>query len=129
MNIAKREYMTGFVVIVVFVGLLLPSLRTSRREVRDGARRTAVLVMKGEIERYFNMHDQYPMEYETVNISYVVTERDGRAARAWYLRTELENEAQSANGFDLEHNVFWRVTKLGDRTFYDVCGGESECDL
>lgn len=117
------------VVCVVFVALLVPALRSARREARDGMRRADVLEVKHELEDYFNQYERYPLEFDAGPYQYVVTRAEGNAARAWYIRAQLENSAAPEAAFDLEYNIYYRVVRDGAVTYYDICGGELHCGV
>ena len=126
-GLAKKEYIVLGLVFFVFLGLLYPALLSSRREVRDGIRRNELVQFKVLLEQYFNEHDQYPLEFNADPHKYVVTRVKDDESVAWYLRARLENDGEASSGFDLEHNVFFRVVVDDGFTFYDICGGESKC--
>lgn len=128
-NRASLEYFTVTLLVAVCLGLLFSSLLTSRREVRDGIRRTEIIQFKSVLERYFNDHGFYPLEFNATPHRYVVLADDGEQALAWYLRAQLENKGVEDRGFDLEHNIFWRVVYEHGSLFYDVCGGEATCGV
>jgi len=126
-GLAKKEYMVLGILCLIFLAMLFPALQSSRREVRDGIRRNELVQFKVLLEQYFNEYNEYPLEFDASPHEYVVTEVDGDEAMAWYLRAKLENGGEAGSGFDLEHNVFYRVFIDDGLTFYDICGGGSEC--
>lgn len=60
---------------------------------------------------------------------YCVTEQDDAGATAWYVQARLENARDAQHGFDPEqgHNYYFRITRDGDATYFDICGGTSTC--
>lgn len=115
--------------VVLLLGLSIPSLLHARKERRDGIRRTELLEFKRMLEEANNELGYYPAGFVASPHLYIAVEGDGDAATSWYLRAELENKAEEAHGFDEEYNVFYRIVRDGEKTYYDICGGESECGL
>lgn len=119
------------VLVVLLLGLTVPSLLHARREQRDGIRRDELAGLKRELEKKNNELGYYPIEFDASPHRYVVTEAHGDKAIAWYLRAELENFADSTSGFDEERdrNYYYRISNEDEKTFYDVCGGTLTCGV
>jgi type II secretory pathway pseudopilin PulG len=128
-TVAKREYLVLVVLVVILLASLYPALMHMRREARDGIRRNELVALKRQMEQHNNELGHYPTQFDAVPHRYVVLEQDGDKAVAWYIRAELENAPQPTAGFNEEHNVFYQVVRGGDRTFYDICGGEYQCGV
>lgn len=127
----ERRAIWEYMAVIILLGLLLfglyPALRYARREHRDGIRRTEVIQLKRALETYYNEHEQYPLQFPAGAHQYVVTESDARQALAWYVRAQLENQPVETAQFDEEYNIYSRVVREGEQTFFDVCGGTSTC--
>lgn len=129
MNATARKEIVVVVllVIILLAGVLVAGLQ-ARREVRDGIRRAELRNIKHELEMYFNEHESYPLLFNDAVHEYVVVEQAGGEATGWYVRGELENKAEPTAGFDLEYNIDYRIVTEGERTFYDLCGGNYKCE-
>jgi len=128
MDIAWKEIMVVVALIVILLGGVLFSGLHARREARDGVRRAELRNIKHELEMYFNEHESYPFTFSDVAHEYIIVERGDEGATGWYVRAELENKAEPTAGFDLEYNIGYRIVIEGERTFYDLCGGNYECE-
>jgi len=130
-TLAKKELVVLVVFCVVFLALLVPALRHSRAEARDGIRRTEIAERKIALEQYFNRHDSYPLEFDASPHRYVVTEKEQGGATRWYLRAVLENESETKEDYDAEEgrNYYYRVHHVDGEFVYDVCGGGPDCPL
>lgn len=125
--IARREYIVLGLLVIVFLGALLPSLLHSRRERRDGIRRSELVAFKQLMEQKNNELGYYPTEFDATPHQFIVTEQNEEQALEWYLRAQLENTPQPTAAFDLERNVYFRIVHEGGLVFYDICGGTSTC--
>lgn len=130
-QIAKIEIFVFTVLILLFIGFLVPSLQYARRERQDGVRRDEIALLKQSLEQKNNEVGYYPIEFDASPYTYIVEQADAKAAIAWYLRTELENPSEEVNGFDEEggRNYYFRVVKEEGKTYYDVCGGTFTCGV
>lgn len=115
--------------IVVLLVFLVPALLHARAERRDGIRRQEVRQFKQLMEERNNELGFYPYELDASPHVFVVTEGEGQQADGWYLRAELENQAEPTAGFDEEYNVYYRVVREDEKTYYDICGGTLRCGV
>ena len=129
-TLAKREAIIIILIIVVFSLFLYPSLRYARRETRDGIRRQEIADTKHQLEMYFNKHNSYPLMFNASPHKYVVTSTSDDMATGWYLRAQMENNHQTGSDFDhdLGRQYFYRYLNEDKLTYYDVCGGQLDCN-
>lgn len=129
-NLRWRE-MTIIGMLLIVLGIsLLPSLAYARRERRDGMRRLELAELKHQLEIYNNEHKMYPLQFQTGPHQYVVTDSDDEQALGWYVRAKLENDRVPEAGFDNEggRTYSFRIIRQRDITWYDICGGNFECE-
>ena len=112
---------------VLLLVFLSPSLLYVRQERRDGIRRTELRQFKQLMEERNNELGYYPIELNAAPHEFVVTDSEGEQAEGWYLRAWLENPAEPEVGFDEEYNVYYRIGREGEKTYYDICGGLERC--
>jgi hypothetical protein len=62
---ARREYLVLGLVLIIFFIALIPSLLTSRAQVRDGLRRQDITYLKRSLEQFYNQHTYYPSLADT----------------------------------------------------------------
>ncbi|MEX1997144.1 MAG: hypothetical protein WEA04_00490 [Candidatus Andersenbacteria bacterium] len=127
---ALKEIGVVALLVMLVIGMVVPSLQHARRERRDGQRREDVAGLKRELEMYFNQHETYPLTFTPpAPYQYVIMTADTSGALGWYVRAPLENKAEPRADFDYEegHNFYYRVVREREQTFYDVCGGTFSC--
>lgn len=128
-KIATKELLSVLVLGIVLLTSMIPSLLYARGERADGVRRQEVLQLKRNLERYYNKHNYYPLTFETGRHEYVVIGAEHNQATAWYVRAQLKNNLLPAQGLDLEYNVYYRIVREEEKTFYDICGGIFTCNV
>ncbi len=125
-TIAKLEFLVLSVLTSVLLLGVFNSARIARQERRDGVRRDEIRAVKTQLEQYYNQHNRYPLEFNAGQYHYVVMNANTNSAVSWYIRGQLERRPAPTAAFDLEHNIYYRVTPEG---FYDICGAEFHCGL
>ena len=127
---AKHEYLVLAILAVIFIVALIPSLLTTRAEIRDGQRKQNITQHKRSLEDYYNIHEYYPMTYEATPYSYHVSSHNKLGATGYYLEAQFEVEQKDQTAFDEDESrkFHYRILNQDNKTFYRVCGGiEMQC--
>lgn len=126
LTVAGREYLVLTFLLLIFVVLLIPSLLTTRAEIRDGLRKQDIATLKHNAEMYFNEHNIYPTSLDASPYRYVVTKTQDQAASGYYIEAELEVEQLDQTAFDEDElrKYHFRILHEDNKILYRVCGGE-----
>ncbi|MFH1353993.1 MAG: hypothetical protein ABIH36_01775 [bacterium] len=130
LTIAQREYLTLAILLIVFIAFLVPSLLTTRAEVRDGLRKQEITRLKRSLEDYYNIHESYPLTFDASPYRYVVTGQDESGATGYYLEAQFEVEQKNQAAFDEDESrkFHYRILHQENKILYRVCGGsELQC--